>query len=265
MTPSRDSLTLVDIGYGRGRLAPDAAASLARIDAVMFDAWARRLDVNEAWRSPEQADKNYAAYLRSLNGGPWAPIAFPASQSVHCLGEAIDTDDWALVWLLNDHGWYQTVFRDGKLAERWHFEYFPDRDNHRYETGTPAGEQDDEMSAAGEARIIALGEHIEQLLMVPNTNYGWPQHAYNAVVDGRGVLDTVALRLRGFDPKNDMLQRILERLGAPVDTTVDIAALARELAPLLERAMDDLTDDEVERIATATADERDRRERARLK
>lgn len=124
----------VDIGHGRGRLAADAAASLLRVDA----AFGRPADVNEAWRSPEQANANYARYLRYLNGtGPWAPIALPADQSVHCEGNAVDTDDTRpdqmTIW--NDNGWYWTVYRGGELKERWHLERFPSRDNHR---NTPA-------------------------------------------------------------------------------------------------------------------------------
>lgn len=128
----------VDIGFGRGRLAAPAAASLRRVDS----AFGRAVDINEAWRSPEDANSNYAAYLWHLRGGPWAPIALPADKSVHCVGFAIDTDDDWAVAILNDHGWYQTVYRwvNGRyvLVEPWHFEYFPERDNHRHE-GIPAG------------------------------------------------------------------------------------------------------------------------------
>lgn len=131
----------VDIGYGRGRLAAPAAASLRRVDAAMRDAFGRVLDVNEAWRSPEQADANYAAYQRYLAGGPLAPIALPAYQSIHCRGYALDTDDGynaRAVAILNDHGWFHTVYRwvNGKrvLVEPWHFEYDASRDNHRGDT-----------------------------------------------------------------------------------------------------------------------------------
>lgn len=126
----------VDIGWGRGRLAAEPAASLARIDGYVRAHWGRPLDINEAWRSPEDADKNYRAYQAYLNGGPWAPIGLPASQSIHCRGYAIDTDDSWLTWLLNDHGWFHTVYRNGRLEEPWHYEYFAARDNHRNE---PAG------------------------------------------------------------------------------------------------------------------------------
>ncbi len=124
----------VDIGGGRGRLAAPAAASLARVDAAFRSAFGRAADINEAWRSPEQADKNYRAYVAYLAGrGPWAALAYPAATSIHCRGYALDTDDTSTahmrIW--NDHGWFWTVYRNGKLVERWHLEYFPDRDKFR--------------------------------------------------------------------------------------------------------------------------------------
>lgn len=129
----------VDIGHNRGRLAAAPAASLARVDVAMRSAFGRAADINEAWRSPEDADKNYRAYLRFLNGGPWAPIALPGDKSIHCFGYAVDTDDTsdAQMRIWNDHGWYWTVYRNGKLAERWHLEYFYNLDNHRNDP-TPA-------------------------------------------------------------------------------------------------------------------------------
>lgn len=120
----------VDIGHGRGRLAPSPARSIARVD----DAIGRPLDINSAWRDPDAQQKLYDAYRRYLNGGPWAPIALPPSQSIHCRGFAIDTDDSGLRAILNKHGWYQTVFRwvNGvyTLVEPWHFEYDARRDQH---------------------------------------------------------------------------------------------------------------------------------------
>lgn len=140
----------VDIGHGRGRLAAPAAASLRRVDADL----GRPADVNEAWRSPETADENYRkyqAYLHDPKNNPWAPLAFPAAQSVHCVGYAVDTDDTSpeqmKVW--NDHGWYWTVYRNGTLIERWHLEYFPDRDNHRND---PDPEEDDMYTDADRTR-----------------------------------------------------------------------------------------------------------------
>ncbi|MBQ9917347.1 MAG: hypothetical protein IJO71_09125 [Microbacterium sp.] len=124
----------VDIGpdgRSRGRLASAPAASLRRVDA----AFGRSADINEAWRSPQDADENYRKYLAYLSGGPWAPIALPGDKSVHCFGYAIDTDDTsdAQMRIWNDHGWFWTVYRNGELVERWHLEYFLGRDNHRNE------------------------------------------------------------------------------------------------------------------------------------
>lgn len=141
------SLIKVDIGHGRGWLAPAPAASLRRIDAQL----GRPADINEAGRSPEQANENrrkWLAYERYLNGGPWAPkapYALGADQSVHCWGGAADTDDSydphaARVWL--DNGWVQTALYPNNLAkhEPWHREYFAHLDKHRFDPA-PAGQQ----------------------------------------------------------------------------------------------------------------------------
>lgn len=126
----------VDIGHGRGRLAPEPAASIARIDAQL----GRLADINEAWRSPEKADANYAAWVAYQNGtGPKAPYALPAKDSVHCRGYAADSDDWyntaaAQVW--RDNGWRQTARYPGTTRdEPWHGEYT--RGNDKY-YGRPA-------------------------------------------------------------------------------------------------------------------------------
>lgn len=120
----------VDIGHGRGRLAAPAAASLRRIDAQL----GRLADVNEGWRSPADADANYASWIAYQNGtGPKAPLALPASQSIHCRGFAADSDDWynswaAGVWYHN--GWRQTARYPGtNRDEPWHGEYFAHLDN----------------------------------------------------------------------------------------------------------------------------------------
>ena len=139
------TLIKVELGFGRGWAAPAAARSIARIDAEL----GRPADINEAGRSPEQANANRArwlAYERYLKGGPWAPkapYALGADQSVHCWGGAADSDDWydpaaADVW--RDNGWKQTARyfdRNGRPTakdEPWHGEYFPELDKHRHET-----------------------------------------------------------------------------------------------------------------------------------
>lgn len=134
----------VDLGSGRGRAAPEAAASIRRIDAEL----GRLADINEAWRSPEQANANRArwlAYERHLNGGPYAPAApyaLGADASVHCEGYAADSDDWyntaaAAVWRRN--GWRQTARYPGTARdEPWHGEYRREWDEN-YGSGFAAG------------------------------------------------------------------------------------------------------------------------------
>jgi hypothetical protein len=129
----------VDIGHGRGRLAPVAAASVLRIDAQL----GRPADINSAWRDPVLQQKMRDAWLAYAAGrGPWAPFALEPEDSVHCEGEAADSDDWynapaAAVW--RDNGWRQTARypNDPKKDEPWHGEHFPHLDNHRND-GAPA-------------------------------------------------------------------------------------------------------------------------------
>ncbi|GGF30225.1 hypothetical protein GCM10010922_01480 [Microbacterium sorbitolivorans] len=118
----------VDLGHGRGWASAEAAASIRRIDAAL----GHEMQITEAGRSAEQADANHAAYQAYLNGtGPWAPLAFDSKNSVHCWGNAIDTDEGQQhLELLEDHGWIRTVYRGGVLIEPWHFEYATTRDNH---------------------------------------------------------------------------------------------------------------------------------------
>lgn len=146
----------VNLDHGRGWASADAAASIARVDAVLGHA----MQITEAGRSKEKADANYAAYVAYLNGtGPWAPIALPGDQSVHCFGGAIDTDEGqSHVDLLADHGWIRTVYRNGRLVEPWHFEYFTARDNHYNE------EIDDMFTDEDRARAIALEEKVAWLM-----------------------------------------------------------------------------------------------------
>lgn len=120
---------------GRGRATLRCVQSIERIDAQL----GRRLGINSAWRDPIEQERLYTAYRNYVNGnGPWAPIALPPEQSVHCKGEAIDTDDnnAAMTRVLNNNGWFHTVFRNGQLVEPWHYEYNQSKD--KFFGGTPA-------------------------------------------------------------------------------------------------------------------------------
>lgn len=135
----------IDLGHGRGWLAPRPAASIFRIDAAL----GRPADINEAGRSREKADEGHSKWLAYLNGtGPKAPYALPGDESVHVAGEAADSDDWydpaaAAVW--RDHGWRQTARypKDPKKDEPWHGEHFDHLDNHRNDPIPPPATQEE--------------------------------------------------------------------------------------------------------------------------
>lgn len=212
------TLIKTDIGHGRGWLAPAPAASLRRIDAQL----GRPADINEAGRSPEQADENrrrWLAYERYLNGGPWAPkapYALGSDRSVHCWGGAADTDDsynahasW--VWL--DNGWVQTALYPNNLAkhEPWHREYFEHLDNHRFDP-VPAGEasapteseEDDDMPKNAAICTTANDRRIS------DTN---PADIYAIINTGSGYFSPV-MGLDGNPGATDLVRAF--DIGGPV-------------------------------------------------
>lgn len=166
----------VNIGHGRGWLATAAAASVARIDRQ----FGRPADINDAGRSPEQADENYRRWIAYQNGGPWAPYALPSWESVHCKGEAADSDDWynaqaAAGW--RDNGWRQTARYADDRDEPWHGEYFPNLDNHRNDPApagkpepddVPEDEEDDMFKPTVHARKAKDGTDDEWTLGHPD-------------------------------------------------------------------------------------------------
>lgn len=115
---------MVDLSNGRGWINPGPAASIARIDKAL----GRPLHITEAGRSFFQQQVFYEAWLNGTGNYALSPYA----PSIHQVGDAIDTGDWwELTALLNEHGWFQTVFwPDGSLREGWHFEYDASRDQH---------------------------------------------------------------------------------------------------------------------------------------
>lgn len=126
----------MDLGHNRGWLVSDAAASIKRIDAQI----GHPLQITEAGRTYAQQLAHWLNFQK--NGYPIA--LHPDTPSIHQLGAAIDTDE-RNVPVLNDNGWYQTVYRAGTLVEPWHFEYDPTRDNHINDT---IPEEEEDMAAS---------------------------------------------------------------------------------------------------------------------
>ena len=140
---------VTDLGYGRGWASDDAAASIFRIDKHL----GRPADINEAGRSAEDANRNAAAWVAYQAGtGPKAPYALDAAHSVHCTGNAADSDDWynpdaAAVWRAG--GWRQTARYNDDRDEPWHGEHFPELDT--YANDPTEAQEDNTMM---EAKLI---------------------------------------------------------------------------------------------------------------
>lgn len=145
---------MADLGSGRGWLNDAPAASIRRIDRAL----GHPMQITEAGRTWAQQNVHWLNYQR--NGSPIA--LHPDTPSVHQKGAAIDTDEGQRhVQLLAGHGWKRTVYRNGKLVEPWHFEYFPDQDLHRnepvfagLETPAPPVPEEDDMIA-----LLIDGKH----------------------------------------------------------------------------------------------------------
>lgn len=121
---------MTDLGGGRGWLNDGPAQSLFRIDKAL----GHRMQITEAGRTWAEQNEHWLRYQRY-----GYPIALhPDTPSIHQKGGAIDTNEGQNhIALLASHGWKRTVYRNGKLVEPWHFEYFPGED--KYRTGSGAG------------------------------------------------------------------------------------------------------------------------------
>lgn len=268
----------VDLGWNRGRASARAAASIFRIDAQL----GRPADVNEAWRSPEQANANRARWERFKAGGPWAPYALGAEDSVHCWGDAADSDDWydpyaAAVWRAG--GWRQTARYNDDRDEPWHGEHFPHLDTLAGQPASTGGadmplNNDDliailtakfNVTQRGETRQVSIAQALEAVFVVgdiladrigevPDKVWATPL-AHTLAVNEKGE----ALQL----PAGDYLR------FEPAEHANTRAAVARVVTGDIE--LDELTNEiaakfpqlDVHALAVAAADELDRRTRER--
>lgn len=149
---------VTQLSHGRGQLADAAAASLHRVDAHI----GHPLQITEAGRPMWLQQQYWDEYQAYLNGGPWAPIAaFPSDEAPHIRngGEAFDTNERNTP-VLNEHGWFHTVFRDGELVEPWHYEYQWWRDQHRNDPAPAAPSALPETEGDSDMRVILWAGHV---------------------------------------------------------------------------------------------------------
>lgn len=170
-------MNTVDLGHGRGWLEADAAASILRIDREL----GHPLQITEAGRTWERQNEHFQHYLEF-----GSPIALdPDTPSVHQEGEAIDSDEAQdHISLMERHGWYRTVYRNKKLIERWHFERFADRDQHRNDPPpTTQVPEEDDMRA-----ITKDGAANTGIIIQPGVPpYSIPQQTFEALCSVYGL------------------------------------------------------------------------------
>jgi hypothetical protein len=120
------------------QFTPAAAAAFRRLEARL----GRRVDVNSTYRDWDTQMRMYLAWNAYVAGrGPKPPHsrAIHPSVSIHCQGNAIDSDDWRTPGfnaLAAEYGFIRTAASDP--TEQHHFEYQSWRDQHRGESVVPA-------------------------------------------------------------------------------------------------------------------------------
>lgn len=142
---------MTDLGGGRGWLNDGPAQSLFRIDRAL----GHRMQITEAGRTWAQQNAHYQHYLKY-----GSPIALRPGTSLHEKGSAIDTNEGQNhVAMLQSHGWRRTVYRNGKLVEPWHFEYFANEDKYRGASSSswPAN------AKYGSAWVVAIQQKLTRL------------------------------------------------------------------------------------------------------
>lgn len=215
------AITQVGLGGGRGWLAPPAAASIRRIDAQI----GHYLQITEAGRTWLQQDEHWQTYLR--NG--WPIALSPNAPSIHQLGGAADSNEaQRIIAVMEDHGWRRTVYRNGKLVEPWHFEYFAHLDNHLNEGDDMPldAEERNALFSVYNAVFKGGGDAGDQSLIARIVEN---QKNLRAIGPRVVNIDTQVTGADGFDSK--VGPSVAGRL---ISTQIEVVALRAQVAALLE-------------------------------
>lgn len=173
---------MADLGGGRGWLNDGPAASIKRIDAAL----GHRMQITEAGRTWAQQNAHYQRYLKY-----GSPIALRPGTSLHEKGSAIDTNEGQNhIALLQSHGWRRTVYRNGKLVEPWHFEYFAGEDKYRTSGGGASAGSWPANARYGAAWVVEIQKKLNRL-------------GYSVDTDGKDGPATQAA-VRDFQSKNGL-------------------------------------------------------------
>lgn len=126
---------------------------------------------------------------------------------------------------------------------------------------TPISPEEDDMplTPAEWSKLVNIHSRIDEMFSKLTNVHTRVDQTYDRVGETYEQANIAAVRIRGFDPHADMLQLILQKLGVPVEAQVDAAALARELAPLIEASVSEMTDAEIDRVVNRLISEQARR------
>ena len=261
-------------GYWEFRCTPAFAARWAFAKLEAERRFGRTIHIRTGWNIyrplfPQQTARRSACAQGNCNGA-----AYPGSSSHGgewngrpCL--AVDVDPNGLTWDQVDQAMAAAGFAIQQITEamsgirggeRWHYIDF------NAFGPVPAGSNSTswedimaKLDNEDRAWLDAWFGIIRSLLQVPGLPYGYPQATLNAVQAIDPLVKDVQSRVRGGDPRGDMMQLIREDLGKPITADVDEAALAKEIAPLLPAHVDGIGDSDLARIGKAVADEQAKR------
>ncbi|MDR7113877.1 hypothetical protein J2X03_003779 [Microbacterium trichothecenolyticum] len=217
--------------------------------------------VNSAGRLYGEQKRLYDGWARRLSGfspadnpdAPWLPLA-------HVRFVALDIDPTpARIAALTRAGLVRPY-----SYEPWHWQLPGDVRRFALVTAIPASANatpfnpvEDDMFTDADRELL---KDVQNRIRGPKSDIDMLQDILSASAETR-------MRVRGGRPEVDMLQDILGRVGGTV-VDVDEAALAVELAPALApylaSNLGTLSDESIAALATAAADEQDRRARGRL-
>lgn len=152
-------VTQVDVGHGRGWLAPGPAASLLRVDWQIGGV----LPTSSLGRTAAEQQKLIDA---AAAGDPNVFMPAAVGESPHQLGISADVPRW---WdyeaVLNDNGWTRPL----PTRDPVHFNYNPDRDNH---LNDPIGGFLMSLSDAEQRQVYDWLNQIQQALFNGNQIVG---------------------------------------------------------------------------------------------
>lgn len=275
------------------QFTPEAASAFRRAEAQVQAEFGRDIDTNSTYRDRDVQLRMYNAWQAYVRGaGPYPghskalhpddPLAF------HTKGTALDSDDWVnsrIVDILAENGFIRN--RLYVPNERHHFEYLRDRDRNYGQPASGGNSTEEDMVNVSEEQLKILLEGATAAINTRELTGGsitnsdrvipllrkavkaaeatFPNASGARAILGGSIAD------RDGDGKQDepgvisrlrTILAVVQQIAKSAGIEFDYEAFAAELAPYLE--LRTLSDGDLKAIATAAADEQDRRDRERL-